>query len=161
MKKLQKYLRGLMFAGILAMFALFAVGCRVGAGSEETAVSSDHDEDEHAEHEGEQADHEDEHEDEHAEHEDEHDHKAEAGMLILPELSAAELGGESLKVVASTSIIGDVVAQVGGEAIDLTVMIGPGQDPHSYEPAARDLTAVSNAHVIFMNGWDYDEVFEE
>lgn len=135
MKKLQNCLRGWLFACILVTFALFVVGCGAGAGNDETAVSSNPAE----------------------EHEDENEHEAEEGMLMLPELSAVELGGEPLKVIASTNIIGDVVAQVGGEVIDLTIMIGPGQDPHSFEPAARDLTAVTNAHVIFLNGWDLEE----
>ena len=78
-------------------------------------------------------------------------------MLTLPALAALDLGGEPLRVVATTSIIGDVVAQVGGDAIALTTLMGPGQDPHSYEPAARDLTAVADAHVIFVNGWDLEE----
>jgi ABC-type Zn uptake system ZnuABC Zn-binding protein ZnuA len=65
--------------------------------------------------------------------------------------------GGKLRVVATTSIIGDVVAQVGGEAIDLTTLMGPGQDPHSYQPGARELTAVADAHVIFVNGWDLEE----
>ena len=78
-------------------------------------------------------------------------------MLALPDLGPADLAGERLRVVATTSIIGDVVAQVGGDAVDLTTLMGPGQDPHSYEPAARDLTAVAGADVIFVNGWDLEE----
>ncbi len=80
-----------------------------------------------------------------------------AGMLALPALKAADLQGRPLQVVATTSIIGDVAAQVGGEAIRLTVLIGPGQDPHSYQPAARDLTTVAAADVIFVNGWNLEE----
>lgn len=80
-----------------------------------------------------------------------------AEMISLPELEAAKLNGEPLKVVATTSIIGDVVAQVGGEAIELTILVGPGQDPHSYEPGAQELTAVAEAQVIFVNGWDLEE----
>lgn len=78
-------------------------------------------------------------------------------MLTLPALEAIELNDSALKVVATTSIIGDVVAQVGGDAIELTTLMGPGQDPHSYEPGARELTAVANADVIFVNGWDLEE----
>jgi ABC-type Zn uptake system ZnuABC Zn-binding protein ZnuA len=89
--------------------------------------------------------------------EEEPGHGTGAGMLTLPDLEPAELGGEPLRVVATSSIIGDVVGQVGGDAIDLIVLMGPGQDPHSYEPAARDLTAVANAHVIMVNGWDLEE----
>ncbi len=82
-------------------------------------------------------------------------------MLVLPELEAVELTGEPLRVVATTSIIGDVVAQVGGDAIELTTLIGPGQDPHSYEPATQALMAVNEADVIFVNGWDLEEALIE
>ena len=81
----------------------------------------------------------------------------EAEILTLPTLSAADLGGEPLQVIASTSIIGDVVAQVGGDKIALTTLMEAGQDPHSYEPGARTLTAVAQADVIFINGWDLEE----
>lgn len=77
--------------------------------------------------------------------------------LPLPKLQAVSLDGRPLRVVATTSIIGDVVAQVGGDAIDLTTLMGPGQDPHSYQPAAADLTAAANADVIFVNGWALEE----
>jgi ABC-type Zn uptake system ZnuABC Zn-binding protein ZnuA len=83
--------------------------------------------------------------------------EGEVEILTLPELTAVALDNAPLQVVATTSIIGDVVAQVGGEAIDLTVLIGPGQDSHSYEPGVRDLTAVADAHVIFVNGWGLEE----
>lgn len=77
-------------------------------------------------------------------------------ILRLPKVEAVALKGKPLKVVVTTSIIGDVVAQVGGAAIDLTTLMGAGQDPHSYEPAARDLTAVAQADIIFVNGWDLE-----
>jgi ABC-type Zn uptake system ZnuABC Zn-binding protein ZnuA len=88
----------------------------------------------------------------------EDDHAAEAlPELALPPLEAADLAGRKLRVVATTTIIGDVVAQVGGDAITLTTLLGSGQDPHSYEPSASDLTAVADADVIFVNGWDLEE----
>ncbi len=77
--------------------------------------------------------------------------------LRLPELEPVDLGGRSLQVVATTSIIGDVVAQVGGDEIELLKLMDPGQDPHSYEPSAGDLTAVSKGDVIFVNGWNLEE----
>ncbi|MCP4359850.1 MAG: zinc ABC transporter substrate-binding protein [Chloroflexi bacterium] len=79
------------------------------------------------------------------------------GMLLLPELEAIELDGKPLEVVATTSIIGNVVSQVGGDSIQLTTLIGAGQDPHSYEPGAQELTTVTDAHIIFVNGWDLEE----
>lgn len=87
----------------------------------------------------------------------EHDHSNEGGVLALPALAPINLDGGKLQVVATTSIIGDVAAQVGGDLIELTTLMGPGQDPHSYEPGARELTAVAHAHIILINGWDLEE----
>ncbi len=81
----------------------------------------------------------------------------ETAVLSLPQLETADLQGGKLRVVATTSVIGDVIAQIGGGTIDLTILIEPGQDPHSYEPGARALTAVAEAHVIFVNGWNLEE----
>ena len=84
--------------------------------------------------------------------------QGEVEKLTLPEMEQADLAeGDSLQIVATTNIIGDIVSQVGGEAIQLTTLLAPGQDPHSYVPAARDLTAVAGADVIFINGWDLEE----
>ena len=77
--------------------------------------------------------------------------------LSLPEVDPADLEGDRLQILATTSVIGDVISQVGGEAIELTVLMKPGQDPHSFEPTAGDLTAAAEADVIFVNGWDLEE----
>ncbi|MBK8988714.1 MAG: zinc ABC transporter substrate-binding protein [Chloroflexi bacterium] len=147
---------------VIIVLALAAVGCSTGTATEEpaatgaesaaTAVTETTTEDAQTEETAADHDHEAETADEH-----EHEEAASADMLTLPELAAAELNGEPLRVVATTSIIGDVLAQVGGDAIALNVLMGPGQDPHSYTPAARDLTAVTDAHVIFINGWNLEE----
>jgi ABC-type Zn uptake system ZnuABC Zn-binding protein ZnuA len=81
----------------------------------------------------------------------------ELAVLELPALSPVPLEGRKLKVVATTSIIGDVVANVGGDAIELVALMDRGQDPHSYEPAARDLTAAAAADVLFINGWGLEQ----
>ncbi len=78
-------------------------------------------------------------------------------MLLWPDLTPLDLDGGKLRVVATTSIIGDVTANVGGDAIELTTLMPPGQDPHGYVPAAQDLTAVADAHVIILNGWGLEE----
>lgn len=82
---------------------------------------------------------------------------AQLGSAALPSVEPAALGdGEALRVTATTSIVGDVVHQIGGDRIDLTVLMQPGQDPHSYEPAAADLTQMRNAHVVFMSGLGFE-----
>ncbi len=60
--------------------------------------------------------------------------------------------GQKLKVLATTTIVGDVVKQVGGDAVDLTVLLPLGTDPHTFNPTPRDMAAVSDAQVIFANG---------
>jgi len=71
----------------------------------------------------------------------------------MPPLSPVALGGgEKLKVVATTSIVGDVVQNVGGGEIDLRVLMPVGTDPHSFEPTPRDMATVADAHVVFANG---------
>jgi ABC-type Zn uptake system ZnuABC Zn-binding protein ZnuA len=67
------------------------------------------------------------------------------------------LDGRPLRVVATTSLVGDVAGRVGGDAIALTTLMPPGQDPHSYQPAAADLAAVANADLILVNGWNLEE----
>ncbi len=75
-----------------------------------------------------------------------------------PALTPVSLtAGERLRVVATTSIIGDVVRQIGDDLIELTVLIGPGQDPHGYTPTAQDIAAIADAHVVFINGLGLEE----
>jgi len=58
----------------------------------------------------------------------------------------------SLSVVATTTIVGDVVRSLGGDAIHLVVLLPPGTDPHSFQPTPQDVVKVSDADVIFING---------
>jgi manganese/iron transport system substrate-binding protein len=60
--------------------------------------------------------------------------------------------GQRLKALATTNIVGDVVKQVGGDAIDLTILLPLGTDPHTFNPTPRDLAAISDAQAIFANG---------
>jgi ABC-type Zn uptake system ZnuABC Zn-binding protein ZnuA len=70
-----------------------------------------------------------------------------------PALSAVSLApGERLQVVATTSIVADVVAQVGQEKIELTMLMPLGADPHTFEPSPRDVASVADTDVVFANG---------
>lgn len=60
--------------------------------------------------------------------------------------------GAKLHVVATTTMIGDMAEAVGGERIELTVLMGPGVDPHLYKPRPSDRAALSKADLIFYNG---------
>jgi zinc/manganese transport system substrate-binding protein len=67
-------------------------------------------------------------------------------------------GGTPIAVVASTDVWGDVVAQVGGDAVAVTSIISdPDQDPHSYEASATTALAISKAALVVENGGGYDD----
>lgn len=62
-----------------------------------------------------------------------------------------------LHVIATTSIVGDVVGQVGGQAIDLRTLMPLGVDPHTYEPTPGDIQAIAQADVVFLSGLGLEE----
>ena len=61
-------------------------------------------------------------------------------------------GAEPLKVVASFSILGDLVRHVGGPGVNVTTLVGPDSDPHVYEPTPSDAKRVADARLVFVNG---------
>jgi ABC-type Zn uptake system ZnuABC Zn-binding protein ZnuA len=65
-----------------------------------------------------------------------------------------------INVVATTTIVGDVVKNIGGDAIHLDVLLPVGTDPHSFQPTPQDVIKVTKADVIFMNGIGLEEYME-
>ena len=63
---------------------------------------------------------------------------------------------EKLRVVATFSILGDLVAQVGGDRIDLTILVGPDTDAHTYQPKPNDLRVLAGARVLVSNGLGFE-----
>ena len=57
-----------------------------------------------------------------------------------------------INVVATTTMITDMVKQIGGDKINLKSLMGPGVDPHLYDPVPTDAIALTEADVIFYNG---------
>jgi len=57
-----------------------------------------------------------------------------------------------LRVVATTTIVGDLVRTIGGPFIALDVLMGPGIDPHLYKASAGDVRRMGSARAIFYNG---------
>lgn len=93
---------------------------------------------------------------EHKEHNTGYEHEH------LVDLTPVKLGqGEKLQVVATTNIVGDLVSNIGGERIDLTVLLAPGADPHAFEPTPQDVAAVAEANVILTNGLGLEEFLAE
>ena len=59
-------------------------------------------------------------------------------------------------VVATSTIIADLTAQIGGDEIELTGILEPGADPHVYEPVPQDTIAFENADLILYNGYNLE-----
>ena len=61
-----------------------------------------------------------------------------------------------LPVVASFSILGDIVREVGGDDIRLDVLVGPMRDAHTFEPTPKDARALGRARVLVVNGLGFE-----
>jgi zinc/manganese transport system substrate-binding protein len=70
-----------------------------------------------------------------------------AAMLVSP-LRAQD----RLNVVASFSILGDFVKNVGGDKVNVTTLVGPNGDVHVYTPAPDDVREVASARLLIVNG---------
>jgi manganese/zinc/iron transport system substrate-binding protein len=57
-----------------------------------------------------------------------------------------------LRAVATTSIVADLVREVGGERVEVTSLMGPGVDPHLYRASEGDVRRMSQADLVFYNG---------
>lgn len=68
--------------------------------------------------------------------------------------------GTKLQAVATTTIVGDVVRQVGGDRVAVTTLLPPGADPHSYQARPDDLRKLNSAQVVFANGLHLEEAMQ-
>ncbi len=73
--------------------------------------------------------------------------------LLPPALAGAET---PRRVVASFSILGDLVREIGGDRVSLTTLVGPGGDAHVYEPTPADARGVGEAAVLIVNGLGFE-----
>ena len=61
-----------------------------------------------------------------------------------------------INVLATTPVLGDFVNQIGGENINLTILMPPEVDPHTYDPSPQDATKIADADVVFYVGLKYE-----
>ena len=61
-----------------------------------------------------------------------------------------------IPVVATFSILGDMVKRIGGEHVDVTTLVGPDGDTHVYQPTPADARAVSEAKILIVNGLQFE-----
>jgi zinc/manganese transport system substrate-binding protein len=77
-----------------------------------------------------------------------------AALLLAGPAGAAD----RIPVVASFSVIADMLANVGGDRIDIKTIVGPGGDCELYQPTAADVGRIAAARAVFIN--DLNEEFE-
>ena len=81
-----------------------------------------------------------------------------AGCLTLAasSLPVAAQNADKLKVVATFSILGDMVRNVGGERVEVATLVGPNGDAHVYSPTPADGRRLTEAKIVFTNGLKFE-----
>jgi len=88
-----------------------------------------------------------------------------AGALAAAALVVLGLGGcgtgddgddGRLRVVVTTTQLGDLVREVGGDAVDVHQILQPGSDPHEYEPRPTDVAETARAKLVLASGLGLD-----
>jgi zinc/manganese transport system substrate-binding protein len=73
-------------------------------------------------------------------------------LAVAALLSSPLAMAKTVDAVASFSILGDIVHEVGGEHVKVTTLVGPDGDPHSFEPSPKDSKAINASDVVFVSG---------
>ncbi len=75
------------------------------------------------------------------------------GFLLVFLAGGSSLRAEAVvRVVATTSLVGDLIREVGGARVSVKSLMGPGMDPHSYQPTPSDLRALQDADLVAFHG---------
>lgn len=81
---------------------------------------------------------------------------------LLPACSTSEPAETARpNIVVTYSVLGSVVAELVGDAAEVITLIPDGQDPHDFQPSARDIEAINNADIVVSNGLDFEEGLED
>src|SRR5690606_41023000 len=80
-----------------------------------------------------------------------------AGALLLAGAGLAKAGDlPPLNVVATFSVVGDMVKEVGGSQVNVVTIVGPNADTHSFEPTPQAVQALGQAQVLVSNGLGFE-----
>ena len=80
-------------------------------------------------------------------------------LLAFASLALTALSAQAqapIQAVASFSILGDLVRQVGGDRAQVNVLVGPGSDAHVFQPTPAQARLVGQAQVVFSNGLGFE-----
>lgn len=73
-------------------------------------------------------------------------------LLAASACSDEENSSSKLQVVTSFSVLDDIVGEVGGDRVEVFSVVPSGADPHTFEPAPRDVQRITEADLAFANG---------
>ena len=83
-------------------------------------------------------------------------------VALLPACSSSEPETSARpNIVVTYSVLGSVVSELVGDRATVTVLIPDGQDPHDFQPSARDIETINNADIVISNGLDFEEGLED
>jgi len=75
--------------------------------------------------------------------------------------AAAPAGAPKLPVVATFTILADLVANVGGDRVEITTLVGPDSDAHVFSPTPAAAKAIAGAKLVFVNGLGFEGWIEK
>jgi ABC-type Zn uptake system ZnuABC Zn-binding protein ZnuA len=82
------------------------------------------------------------------------------GTIALAGCGGSADSASAPKVVGSTTIVSDLIRNVGGDAVDVDQILQPNSDPHDYEPRPADVSAVADAKLVLSSGLGLDEFMD-
>ncbi|MEY3389338.1 MAG: zinc transporter ZnuA [Actinomycetota bacterium] len=80
---------------------------------------------------------------------------------LLVSCAPTEEAKPEASIVVTYSILGALVSEIVGDAALVTTVIPDGQDPHDFEPSAKDIELLNDANLIVSNGLDFEEGLSE
>jgi zinc transport system substrate-binding protein len=82
-------------------------------------------------------------------------------LLLLFVISSAAMGGERLNFIVSILPQKSLVERIGGEHVEVSVMVGPGQSPATYEPTPRQMAGLAGADIYYRIGVPFERAWME
>ncbi|NEX00265.1 zinc ABC transporter substrate-binding protein, partial [Rhodopseudomonas sp. BR0G17] len=76
------------------------------------------------------------------------------GMVLIAALlmAAPAQADDRVRVVASFSLLGDFVRNVGADRVEVSTLVGPNGDAHVYTPSPADAKTIADARLVVVNG---------
>jgi zinc/manganese transport system substrate-binding protein len=80
--------------------------------------------------------------------------------LVLLAVATPGMAADKLHLVVSFSVLGDMVGRIAGDHAEITTLVGPDGDAHTFEPSPADAKEVASAKLVFVNGLGLDKWIE-